>query len=91
MSKKSKVVAALVGASAFALAAAVPAAAYPVGAGHGTLQEVAAPASGSCADYMSPGDINWAGVGASSWSATFENKCVRTVLYDQGARLWYVR
>ena len=91
MSKKSKVIAALVGASAFALAAAVPAAAYPTGAGHGTLQEVPAPASGSCADYMSPGAINWAGVGSSSWSPTFPNKCVRTVLFDQGARLWYVR
>ena len=91
MSKKSTAIAALVGASALALAAALPAQAYPISAGHGTLQEVAAPASGSCADYMSPGDFNWAGVGSSSWSPTFENKCVRTVLYDQGAKLWYVR
>lgn len=89
MSKKSRVIAALAGASAFALAAAVPAAA--AGTGDGTLQEVQAPASGSCADYMSPGDINWAGVGGGSWSPTFENKCVRTMYYDDSRRLWFVR
>lgn len=89
MSKKSTAIAALVGASALALAAALPAQAYTLG--HSTLQEVPAPASGSCADYMSPADFNWAGVGASSWSPSFGDVCVRTVFYDNGAKTWYVR
>lgn len=91
MSKKSKVIAALVGASAFALAAAVPASAAGYAAGEGVLQEVPAPASGSCADYMSGSSMNWSGVGGASWAATFGGKCVRTFHYDSGSRLWFVR
>ncbi|HEY7822334.1 MAG TPA: hypothetical protein VIG24_05855 [Acidimicrobiia bacterium] len=89
MFRKSTVIAALVGAPALAIAAALPAQANA--AGSGTLQEVPAPASGSCADYMSPGDINWAGVGAGSWAETFENKCVRTMWYDNSKAVWFVR
>ena len=91
MSRKVKIAVAVAASAAAALAVAAPAQAYPVGAGHGKLQEVTAPASGSCADYMSPASINWAGVGGSSWSPTFLNKCVRTVLFDNGAQTWYVR
>lgn len=88
MSKKGKVIAALVGATALTLGAALPASAAQ---GDGVLQEVPMPASGSCADYMSPASMNWSGVGASSWSATFGGKCVRTVLFDNGSQVFYVR
>jgi hypothetical protein len=90
VTRKTKVIAGFVGAAALALGSAVPAMAMPVGAGHGTLQEVPVPASGSCADVVSPGAINWSGVGSSSWSNTFTG-CVRTMWYDQSQRIWYVR
>jgi hypothetical protein len=91
MSKKGKVIAALVGATALTLGSAISATAYPVAAGHGTLQEVPTPASASCADYMSPVAVNWSGVGASSWASTFGGKCVRTMFFDNGRQGWYVR
>lgn len=91
MSKKSKVVAGIVGAGALALAAAVPAAAYPTGAGNGVIQQVPVPDSGSCADYMSPDSLNWSGVGAGAWNLTFDGQCTRTFWYDNGGAVWYVR
>jgi|GEM_PF-3281884 len=91
MSKKGKVIAALVGATALTLGSAMSVQAYPTAAGHGTLQEVPAPASGSCADLMSTAAVNWSGVGASSWNATFGGKCVRTMFFDNNRQGWYVR
>ena len=88
MSRKIKSVVAIAGAAAAALALAGPAQATNP---RDVLQEVPVPASGSCADYMSPSAINWAGVGAGSWSLTFGGKCVRTVMFDNSRQLWFVR